>query len=215
MPLKSIDVAAPAATTKKSDVPVVNVQGTKVSRLNEISTELKELQAEEKDLKKQVEKQALGKLFDRNLADPHNVSDSIKLSDENDQVVRVSFTSRYKQADGEAADAILTELGKDINDYAIQTTTAQFNAKVFVQDDEFQPEVYNAFQQAIADATATLIAEGKLPVGTASPLTSKVVVMPKPSFHSKRWSEFPTVDEQQQVTKALPNTVQVVPNAKL
>lgn len=200
MALKKAGIAAaPAAKAKKDEMPVLRVSGDTVKKFNLANAALKEAETAKGELEKQLKPAALAELYRLNGLSPLNPEGSVRLVDETGATARVSHQNKYSLADGEQADAIFTQLGKDINDYAQETAKAAFDSKVFLTPTgDFDPARYEAFKTAI-DAVAARL-------GVASPLSAKTVVLPKPNFDKERWTAF-TPAQQPMVAMALPNTV--------
>lgn len=209
--LKRAKVNVTETTASKSTIPVFAVAGKTLTRYNKLDSDIKDLEAEKTELRGEIEKTALVKLFAHNLANVHAPVDSIKLEDENNSMVRLSFQNSYKAADADNASALFETLGDDvdINDFAHETVTAAFDKTAFLdKTGTFSPEIFADFQKAIK-----VVADkwGKTDV-----LQAKKLVQPKPSFHAQRWSEpaFNTVDKQLKIQEALPAKVMIVANVK-
>lgn len=200
MALKKAGIAAaPAAKSKKDEMPVLRVAGDVVKRFNEANAALKKAETDKAELEKQLKPAALAEIYRLNGVTPLKPESSVRLMDTTGATARVSHQNKYSLADGEQADAIFTQLGTDINLYAQETAKAAFDSKVFLDaQGNFDPARYEAFKTAIDAVAATL----RCP----SPLTSKTVVLPKPNFDAERWTAF-TPAQQPMVAMALPNTV--------
>lgn len=199
MPLKTIKVAAPKASTKKSDIPVIEMDGKVVSRHNYVIGEIKNLKSElENDIQPVLHQKAVRELFEINHTAP-NLTSSVKLQDETGAVVCCSFQDKYSAADAEAADAVFTELGEDINDWMVQTTKASFDSKFFLDaDGNFDQAAYNAVQKAMEDVAKKL--------KKTNPISCKVVVVPKPNFHTDRMRKF-TPEANMRLSEVVPNCI--------
>lgn len=191
-------VAAPATKSSKNDMPIHIVVGTAVSSFNLKSAQIATLEADLARLKKELEDAGRDKLTRINVANATNPVSSVRLVDSNGSDATYIFQDKYSAADGDQADALFESMGKDINDFAQETAKAAFDSKVFLgADGNFDPNRYNKFKAAVDAVAAEL--------NVASPLTSKLVVQPKPGFHAKRWATF-TLEQQAKVSLALPNT---------
>jgi len=203
MALKSITaqvVAKPA--NKKEAAPETTVKGNAISRYVKAYVALKDAKAVVDELRPFVLKDALKFMFNHNSSNPKNPASTVKVGDA-EEVVRVSFQNKYSVADAESVDSVFSEFGKDINTYAQETIKVAFDSKVFLDaEGNTRPEVYEAFRTA-CEAVAT-----KMKV--ANPLSSKVVVLPKPNFHEDRWTDF-TAEQNARLTEVLPNTVTITP----
>lgn len=211
MALKRAAVKVEASSVSKSTVPVFPVAGKEVTRFNALDSQIKDLEAEKKELRAKLESAGLTKLFTHNLANAHTPVDSVKLQDEDASLVRLSFQDSYKAADADNASALFETLGTDvdINAYAHETVKAAFSDTAFLDETgTFSPEIFAEFQKAINAVAAKF--------KKANVLETKKLVQPKPGFHAQRWTDpaFGTVDKQFKVQQALPAKVMVVANVK-
>lgn len=199
MPLKQINVAAPKTSSKKSDIPMIAMEGKVVSRHNFLVGEIKKLESElENDVKPVLHQKGVRELFEINHTAPGLIS-SVKLEDETGAIACLSFQNKYSSADAEAADAVFTELGEDINDHMVQTTKAAFDSKFFLDaDGNFDQAAYDEVQKAL-EAVAKKLKK-------SNPLTCKTVVVPKPEFHEARFKKF-TPEANMRLSEVLPNTI--------
>jgi hypothetical protein len=204
MALKTIKPGSPAAKPAKKDtMPREQVRGNIVQQYNKANKTYKQAEAEKERLEKELKGLAVPAILKINVGSPLNPIDSVRLEDTTGSTARVSFTSRYSLADGDAADAIFTQMGADINAFAQETLKPSFDMKAFNDaDGNFDETRFEQFNAAVAAVAAKL--------GIANPLTTKKVVLPKDTFHVARWAEFPTVAEQEKLSIALPNAVQLV-----
>ncbi len=211
MALKRANVKVEDTTKSKSTVPVFAIGGKTVTRFNALDAQIKDLEAEKKELRSQLEQIGLTKLFTHNLANAHTPVDSVKLQDEEAGLVRLSFQDSYKAADADNASALFETLGEgvDINSFAHETVKAAFSETAFLDETgTFSPEIFAAFKEAIDKVAAKF--------KKTNVLESKTLVQPKPGFHAQRWTvpAFGTVDKQFKVQQALPAKVMVVANVK-
>jgi len=210
MALKKANVNVQETAAPKSDIPVINIPGTLVSRFNAADAKAKDAKAALDEVRPEIVSAALCRLLKHNVENPTSTIDSIKLEDTTGSQVRMSFTSKYKQCDGEAADAAFNalnaqypDLNADINDFAQETVAASFDNKVFLDSNgNFDEAIFAAFSEAMATVAKRF--------NKANPLSTKKVVLPKDSFHTARWTKFANVEQQKALCEALPNTIQVV-----
>lgn len=198
MALKQIRVAAPVAQApdKKSKVPVIQVSTDLVSRYVQADMDAKAAAAALAELKPLVEELGREKYFSHRATGA--VTSSIKLEDTFGAVASFQFKDQYKAVDAAAAESLFEGLGKDINNYAQQEVSVSFDNKVFFDaNGDFQEERYTAFMSAIATVSARF--------GVVNPLTSKIQVKPKPSFHEKRFVDF-TAAQNAVISQVLGNT---------
>lgn len=196
MALKQINVNATPAAKKKSDVPAFEIGVNLPTRLNAAVRRLKELEAEKAQIEAELEPIALRHLLEHNV-DNTPVS-SIKMSDDDGGVAMFIFQNKYSPADAEAADAVFTAMGEDINDYVVQTTKASFDNKFFFDAD-------GNFDQAAYDEVSTAVAGVAKKLKKSNPLSYKTVVVPKPDFHELRFKKF-NVENNLRLCEVLPNT---------
>jgi hypothetical protein len=212
MALKKLRVKMAAApATKPGEIPVVTIEGDLIKQYNSADGQAKAAKAVMEDLRPEILELGLREIFERSVAHPKEPSLTVKLQDEQAEVLRVQFTARYLQvADLEGAEELFGSLrgpdGKpvDINDYLQETVAAKFNCGVFLDTDgKFQQTVYDKFRTAIERVASQL----KVPC----PLETTKEVRPLPSLHEKRWEAFPDPVVQVNLTRICPNTTQIVP----
>jgi len=163
------------------------------------------------DLRPEILELGLGEVFRRSVANPANPTCTVKVQDEEAEVVSVQFTKAYAAiADVDAAEVLFESVmggdGKpvDINLFVQETVVASFNCEVFHDPDgRFNQAVYNRFRQAIERVAAELKVN--------CPLETAKVVKPLPVFHERRWSVFPDETVQAKLTQVIPNTTRIVP----
>lgn len=212
MALKKLKVKMTAAVASKpGDIPTVTIEGDLVKQYNKADAQMKAAKAVMDDLRPEILELGTTEIFKRSTDDPKNPTCTVKLQDEEAEVLRVQFTSKYgKVADVEAAEELFEELtdadGKpvDINDFLQETVAAKFNCDVFNDTDgKFQQKVYDKFRMAIEKVAREL--------GVPCPLETEKVVAVLPSLHEKRWSTFPDPAVQVRLSQVCPNTTQIVP----
>jgi hypothetical protein len=221
-------------TTKKDEIPVIQLEGDTCKRFNEAKKQIKDAEAVIKELEKIVHSEAMTAIFahncDRNCLQPLT---SVKLQDievdEEDktkitpgEVTRVSFTARYNNCDTEQVDATFSnfppvpdgkggKVHRDINNYVVQTIAAKFDDSVFMDaEGNFDLVAYNKFRLAIEKVAKDL---GMIDAETGkvkSPLGTKRVLKVKPDFHERRFRDF-NEDENFTLANVLPNTIQCAP----
>ncbi len=210
MSLKRLKVKTSPARKSKDEIPVVAVSGDVVKQYNLADAQAKAAEAVQKDLRPEIIELGTDELFRLNTADPHNPITTVKLQDDENEVLRVQFTSRYKSANPEAVDEMFESLrtanGKsaDINNYVQETVAAKFNSDVF-------NDAKGRFSQAKFDRYYVVLTKLARELGDECPLSTTSAVLPLDSFHKDRWSVFPTSDAQRKISEVLPNTIQIVP----
>ena len=212
MALKKLKVRMAAApATKPGDIPVINIEGDLIKQYITADAQAKAAEAVMKDLRPEILELGTAEIFKRSVGDPKNPTPTVKLQDEQNEVVRVQFTAKYgKIADVDAVeelfDAARDSKGKkvDINDYIQETVAAKFNCDVFNgPDGKFQQAIYDKFRMAIEKVA--------LQMEVACPLETTKVVVPLAVLHEKRWETFPDAAVQAQLSLVCPNTIQIVP----
>ena len=226
--LTGVEYDAAPATQKKDEIPLYHLDGDTVKQLNAARAAKKEAENTCKLLEPQVRQEAMRVIFDENCS-PETFSPltSVKIQDmewptEEDleagrkeqkpgEVCRVSFTSKYNSCDAEQLEAIFDRFkGRDINDYVTETMEASFDSKVFLDaNGDFRKDVFEAMRDAVAGVVKKFGVKGE-DNQPFKALTCKRVVIPKPDFHDRRRTDF-NCEENHLLTKALPNTIQIVP----
>jgi hypothetical protein len=205
--LKANVQATKATAAKKSDTPEITVAGTICTQYNEASKQMKDAEATMKQLRPDLLDTALDYIFTQRCAGRDE--STVKVIDANGNVSRVAHTTKYGFADAEAADAVFTAFGADINEFAVETTKASFDNKFFLDENgNFDQGAFEAIQNAVAAAVTTLNA-GRA-VKKSNPLTSKLIVTAKPNFDEVRFKKF-SVEQNKQISEVLPNTVSITP----
>jgi hypothetical protein len=224
--LKRISAPVAEAPAAKSDVPVVKIAGTHVTAYNKAVAAQKEAEAIVAEHRPDVLKDAMKEFHSYNIKNPVAPASSIKVMDENGSVILISGQNKYSAVNADICCGILDQIAKargtdaegkplkeiDPNEFVQEVVAPKFDTGVlYNQDKSFNEEIFAAYQKAIAACTEQLVKDGKLAVGTASPLVGERKFMPKATFHTARWSAFPKVSEQRALQEALPNTVTLKP----
>ena len=222
--LKRLNIQDTAAIKATSEIPVKTIKGTLVRKFNKVKAEFDTAEAELKACRVGLLEIGLPKLFVENIGHPASPVTSIKLVDDTDSTVRLTFMDRYSPASPDAVDAVFKTLGADSNEFVQETAAASFDSKIFLvksgcrveglSEGDFNMQVFVKYTQAIEQVTKQLIKDGQLPEGTPSPLTQSTRVLPKPGFHAERWANFPGMDDQQSLTEVLKNVVTLTPQLK-
>lgn len=220
MALKSLKVAVnEKPASKKSDIPVIDINGELVTQYNTAVQEYKAAEAHVKEFGDAIKQQGLPELYSLAVANPDTPPSSVKLRDEMGATVRLTSQNKYGVVDPELADPVFTELGVDINDFVQFIVKGSFDSKIFLAaagtsagtPGDFSSKIYTAYKTAIDRVTATLIKDGLLPPETPSPLGTTKVAAVKPDFHARRWRSFPQVAKQTRLTEVISNTVTLTP----
>lgn len=211
MALKRLKVKMTAPSTKPGDIPVVAVEGDLIAQYNKADAQKKAAEGVMNDLKPEILELGLGEVFARSCADPANPTPTVKLVDDEGEVLRVEFTKRYGTIpDADAADELFEQLTDaegntvDINLYVQEVVVAKFDDKVFLDaEGNFQQKVYDAFRKAVEEVSRKL--------NVPCPLETTKVFTPKDVFHMERFKTFPDPHAQAQLTAVMPNVTRVVP----
>jgi hypothetical protein len=201
MALKSLKSSVAAvAPAKKSDSKLVPFKGTAITEYIALKKEVEERQARMEALELEIKEKGTDAIIELNCANASNPLSSVKLVDENLPASQgiVAFTSRYSDVDADAFSAVFAEINArraaagqaqvDEQDFAQFVAVAKVNLDAFCdKDGNFQEPVYEAIRKAVADATAKLVASGKVVAGTQF-ITEAQKAKVKPNFHANRWS---------------------------
>jgi hypothetical protein len=230
----NVKVNETETSTKKDEIPIVQMEGDTCKRFNEAKKAIKDAEAVIKELEKVVHEQAMTAIFAHN-CDPNCLQPltSVKLQDvevdEEDEtirkpgeVTRVSFTSRYNNCDTAQVDATFANFApvpdgkggkvhRDINEYVVETIAAKFDDSVFMDaEGNFDLTAYNKFRMAIEKVAKELGMVDAESGKVKSPLGTKRVLKVKPDFHERRFRDF-NEDENFTLASVLPNTIQCAP----
>lgn len=220
MSLKPLKVTTnEAPKSKKSDIKIVEVQGSDVAEYNKAVVEEKNAKARRDTLGAQLKAIGLPEFYSLAIGNPSNPPSSVKLQDEVGETVLLTCQNKYSEFDPEVAEPIFQELGAKIEEHAQFVVKAAFDSSIFLakpgttagDEGKFSTKIYNAYKQAIDRATAQLVRDGLLPAETLSPLSTKQVANVMPDFHERRWSAFPTPEQQARISEVICNTVVLKP----
>jgi hypothetical protein len=158
------------------------------------------------DLRPDVQEIGLNQIFTRSCKRPTTPTTSVKLQDDEGEVLMFTFVNKYKEvADVDAAEQLFEENDLDINQYVTEGIKAKFDDSVFYDaDGNFQMEIYDDVRKAIQ----TIVSKRQL---AKNPLETAKVVKLKPTFHVERFAIMPKVETQLQAFEVLPNTVMLKP----
>lgn len=235
------NVAETAPKTSKDDAVSVEVPGRIIARFNAATAALKDAKADQDEQRAKLLTIGLKKLFENNVSNPSNPATTIKLVQANPkpedagddykpvdgdgEVARLTFQNKYSACDADTADHLFEDLLRpanadrkkenrlSINNFMQETVVASFDSKVFLTGDqgEFNQKIFDTYLLAIQKATDELIKKKLLPEGTKVPLATSKKVLPLENFHTARWSQFASADQQQQLFDVVSNTVTITP----
>jgi len=237
--LSSVAETAPKAS--KDEAALVKIPGRIVARFNAATAAFKDAEADQKEQRAKLLALGLKALFEYNVAHPTAPATTVKLLQENPkpedadadykpvdgdgEVARLTFQNRYSACDADTADHLFEDLLKDvnadrkkddrlsINNFMQETVTATFDSKVFLtgENGEFTQKIFDTYLAAIQKATDDLIKKKLLPEGTKVPLSTSKKVLPLENFHTERWSQFGSAEQQQELFEVVSNTVTITP----
>jgi hypothetical protein len=154
-------------------------------------------------------KKALEVLFRHNLDNPETPMTTVKVSDDGEGIVNVSFKNQYSTvADKDRAVEVLNTVGaENVNDLLVETVKAKFDMSVFANEDgSLNQDLYVEMVEAISKIATKH--------GKPMPLSSEIVVTTKTDFHARRWFLGSDESDQEDISSAIKNTVSTTPVAK-
>jgi hypothetical protein len=213
--LDPIKVRAVEKAVKSGDIPVITVEGDCSTKYNAYKAISEDAEGQMAELKRVMLPDALGELYSHNTERPWQPISSVKLQDDNSNVTRVTFTSKYLAAAVAVVEAVFgsikTKDGKkvDVNNYFTRTMVGEFDSAVFLgADGKFEQKRYDAIMEALDGVCERLKIQSR-------PLVTHEAVIPMPDFKARRWMDFDAATNQR-ITDAVPNQINFVPcpNAK-
>jgi hypothetical protein len=206
IPLK---VKSVQPSQNKGEIPVIRIEGDAVSRYNEASAVEKEAKALMEDLKPLMRPDAMAVIYRHNNDRPWDPLASVKLQDDKDEILRVTFANKYPGVAPAVAEALFqtirTKDGKqpDINLYLSRTLVGAFDSGAFLgQDGRFDQKRYQKLHDALEAASREL--------GIENPLSTSEIVQPVPDFHGRRWLDF-DLPTNRRISEVIPNQTSFVP----
>jgi hypothetical protein len=156
---------------------------------------------------------ALVHIFETNTQNPRDPIASVALKDEAGNTTRVSFTKKYSDIPVEAVEALFKKIivlpngdepakYADINDYIARTAVPSFNGEAFLKDGKFNQARFDQFNEAIKKVADEL--------GVPNPLSVEIKVLPRQSFHIRRWIDFDKTTNQA-ISTVVANQINFVP----
>jgi len=205
MALKTISANPAESVAKKaSSIRVVKVRGQFIEKFVALRNQVDEAEAQMAEIEPRIKDLGVNEIFTDNVRAKTAEVSSVKLEDDSGTQVRVTVSNAYPKFNADQAVELLENVVKvkDVNDYLLQTRVAKFDSKVFVKNGEFNQTAYDAFFNAIANVASQL--------GVNNPLSTEIVVTPKPDFHDRRFREFGTVEAQSALHTVMPTKVSIV-----
>jgi hypothetical protein len=209
MALKTIKTNTKDVAPKKSgtDIKTVHIKGQAISRFNAAKAEIARAEADIIEIEPFIKREASREVFAMNVLDKTNDTKSVKLVDETGAGVRVTLSAVYPALAEETVVNLFESIVQkadgskaDVNDYVIQTRKAKFDSKAFLKDGEFCEAHYSAFFKACQTVADKF--------GIANPMSTEVVVVPKPDFDKKRYSDF-DLAAQTRIYEVVPNKTSI------
>lgn len=233
MAIKStkVQVTGPAPKSKKPTIPVVLVKDdpllkeSLVADYNRAAAREKAAAAEKAEIAPKLKELGLPVLYDHNGTKGNEVIASVKLvqqrvnedgeplePDGNEAVLGLQFKSSYSAVDAAKADAAFTEAfpAHDINEYVVESVVGSFDHTIWMKEDgTVNRRIYKRIMDAMAEAVEDLDLRDEAG-NLRTPLATRKVVQPRPTFHQQRWEDF-TIEEQKKLSEIFPNTVALAP----
>lgn len=209
IPLRVKTVSKPV---KKGDLPVLTVEGDYPSRYNEASAIKKAAEGLMDELRPLLLPDAIAEIYRHNNERPWDAISSVKLQDDDESVLRVTFMAKYSVVGASVAESFFDQIKMrdgskpNINNYLARAMQASFDSSVFLgPDGKFDEKRYAKFVAAVEKVAKEL--------GTTNPLSAQEVVTPLPDFHSRRWLDF-DVKTNQQISEVIKNQTNLTPQPK-
>lgn len=212
MALKRLKVklAAPSQTETDS-IPTICIEGDLMKQFIVADKQVKDGKALMEDLRPDILEIGLDAVFTRSCKRPTSPTTTVKIQDDEGEVVQFQFVNKYgaipdTDAADELFDTIVNGDGEtvDINYFVQETVKATFSDKVFYDaEGNFTQAIYDKFRLAIGRVAKEL--------GVDNPLETEKVVIPKAVFHEERFKTFPKAETQVRLFEVMPNQVRLVP----
>ena len=209
VPLQTLDVpvlpAAPEADKSKSNFVHFKVDGTSVTEFSKQAKCEKAAKKAKDESKALFDKEALLALFQHNVTNPTDPKTTVKVTDEGDGCVNVSFKNQYSDLPYTETLALLTKLGvRNVNKFVAEHLVVGFDSSVFYGEGGLlNTELYTEMVEAIQEVAARH--------SVACPLSSTKVLRVKPDFHAERWTIGNNETDQETLSETIKNTVSFTP----
>ena len=209
MALKTIKTNSKDVAAKKSgsDIKTIPIAGKLISKFNAAKADIARAAAEILEIEPIIKREGSREVFAMNVTQSSDTK-SVKLVDDTGAGVRVTLSSVYPSLAEETVvnlfESVLKSDGTkaDVNDYVIQTRKAKFDSKAFLKDGDFCETNYAAFFKACQQVADKL--------GIANPMSTEVVVVPKPDFDKRRYTDF-DLFSQVRIYEVVPNKTSITP----
>lgn len=211
MALKTIKTNSKDVTAKKSgsDIKTVSIAGKFISKFNAAKADIARAEAEILEIEPIIKREGSREVFAMNVEQKSSDTKSVKLVDTTGAGVRVTLSAVYPALAEETVvnlfeSSVLKSDGTkaDVNDYVIQTRKAKFDSKAFLKNGDFCETNYTAFFKACQQVADKL--------GIANPMSTEVVVVPKPDFDKRRYTDF-DLFSQVRIYEVVPNKTSITP----
>lgn len=220
IPLASsgVPLCPPEVTKPEADSTCleIRIHGNSVTEYNRQAEKEKDAKKAKEKARPSVELVALDELFKFNTENPSEAKTTVKVIDDEESKVNVSFKNAYSPLSSvKEVLAKLQALGvRDPNLYVQKKVVIGFETKEFYDtlDGSLKLDLYKDMMQAIQDVAAAH--------GIKSPFTSTEVLTVKDNFHQDRWSignsgsPEERADAQAWLRETFKNTVSLTPVAQ-
>lgn len=216
MPIKRKRLPKAEPSPKKVEIPTMvigddDATRDKVTRYLRATAAKKAAEDRIKTLRPALENAFLEELIYRNVNErPEDPLTSLKVVDNRGSAVTMSFTKKYAAGNADAIDEAMAEIGLDSGDFVEEVYTAEVDWKPFEfkgVKGSFNDSLFRRFVREVAAVAEKL----GLP---SNPLSLGTKVRPKPDFHTERWAEVPDAEQQRELVKILPNTINILTTAQ-
>ena len=212
---KLANINLPDATSKKakSTIKTIAVEGDIVTRFNEARDQIDKATEVIEELKPDLRDAGLEAVFSHNhehAGDSKALISSVNLTDlKSGEIVQFSWTRKNLKNNAKQVNEefkhLRTVAGKkaDINDYAGYTVLAEFDTKVFNDENgKFSQDRYDAYIKALCEVSEKF--------RVMCPLSCSKVLKPKADFHDRRWQDF-DVETNLAIQTVMPTQVNLEP----
>jgi hypothetical protein len=209
VPLQTLDVpvlpAAPEADSSKAKFVHFKVDGTAVTEFSKQAKAEKDAKKAKDAAKALFDKEALLALFQHNVTNPTDPKTTVKVTDEGNGCVNVSFKNQYTDLPYTETLAILTKLGvRNVNKFVAEHLVVGFDPSVFYGEGGLlNTELYTEMVEAIQEVAARH--------SVTSPISSTKVLRVNQDFHAERWTIGNNELDQETLSLVVKNTTSFTP----
>lgn len=210
VPLETLDApviqAAPEADPAKAKFVHLKIEdSTAVTEFSKQAKAEKDAKKAKETQKAKFEQQAIRALFLHNITNPTEPLVTVKVTDDGDGCVNVSFKDQYADLPRDPALKVLTQLGvRNPNKFVTEHMLVGFNTGIFYgADGMFRTELFNDVVEALQEVADRHDVD--------LPISSTKVLRVKPDFHKERWTIGNNEADQETLTETYKNTVSFTP----